>query len=185
MIYAYIQFVHVLGALGISAAYAVEAAGLVGLRQSVLADEARAWFRTRRWVMKLGPASLLLLLASGFYAVLTGWGWPGWIQASLTGFVSLAVIGGLFTGIPTTRFAPVLDRATGALPDDLRSAIRAPVLAASLVMRIAITVAIAFLMVKKPERLEAFGIVLLAGALGAMAGWALGVRRPRMAEQTS
>jgi hypothetical protein len=32
---------------------------------------ARAWFRTRRWVLRLGPLSLLLVLASGVYAITT------------------------------------------------------------------------------------------------------------------
>jgi Zn-dependent protease len=66
VIYPWIQFLHVLGALGFAAAYAVEAAGLVGLRQSVVADEARTWFRTRRWGVRLGPASLLLVLGLPF-----------------------------------------------------------------------------------------------------------------------
>jgi hypothetical protein len=181
VIYAWVHFLHVLGALGIAATYAVEAAGLVGLRRSVAADEARIWFRTRRWVLRLGPASLALVLASGLYAVVGGWGWAGWIQASMTGLVSLAAVGGLLTGIPTARLAPAIERAAGSLPENLRNEIRAPVLTASLAMRIAITVGIAFLMVQKPERLEAFVVVALAAALGGAVGWALGVRPPRLA----
>jgi hypothetical protein len=179
MIYSLIKFLHVLGALGVAATYAVEAAGLIGLRQSVVADEARAWFRTRRWVLRLGPPSLALILASGIYAVFVGWGWAGWIQASLTGLLSLAVIGGVLTGIPTARIAPAIERSAGPLPEDLRRAIRAPVLTASLAMRITITIGIVFLMVQKPERMTAFGVVVLAATMGAVTGWALGVRRPR------
>jgi hypothetical protein len=177
MIYTWIHFLHVLGALGIAATYAVEAAGLVGLRQSVGAEEARAWLRTRRWVLRLGPLSLLLVLASGIYSILVAWGWAGWIQASMTGLLSLAAIGGLLTGIPTARIAPMIERSAGPLPADLRSAVRAPVLTVSLAMRVAITIGIAFLMVKKPERLEAFVVVVLAATVGGVLGWALGVRR--------
>ena len=174
MIYALIQFLHVLGALGIAAAYAVEAVGLVGLRQSVLADDARAWFRTRRWVSTLGPSSLAVILASGVYGVLAAWGWAGWIQAAMIGLLSLALIGGVLTGIPTVKIARVLERGAGPVPEELRSAIRAPVLTVSLAMRIAITVGIAFLMVTKPDRLEAFAALALAATLGAIIGWALG-----------
>ena len=183
MIYAWIHFLHVLGALGIAATYAVEAAALAGLRQSVVADQAQTWFRARRWVLRLGPASLLLVLASGVYSVLVAWGWAGWIQASMTGLLSLAIVGGALTGIPTARLAPAIERAAGPLSEDLRNKIRAPVLTASLAMRIAITVSIAFLMVLKPERLAAFVVVVSASALGAVTGWVFGVRRPRVPAQ--
>jgi hypothetical protein len=100
----------------------------------------------------------------------------------MTGLLSLAVVGGVLPGIPTARLAPAIERASGPLSVDLRNRIRAPVLTASLAMRIAITVGIAFLMVLKPERLEAFVVVVLASAVGAVVGWALGVRRPRVAQ---
>jgi hypothetical protein len=183
VIYAWIHFLHVVGALGYAAAYAVEAAGLVGLRQSVVADEARIWFRTRRWGLRLGPASLFLVLSSGVYSVLVAWGWAGWIQASMTGLLSVAVVGGLLTGIPTARLAPALERSAGPLSEDLRIKIRAPVLTASLAMRISITLGIVFLMVQKPGRLEAFVVVVSAAALGAVIGWALGMRRPGVTAQ--
>jgi hypothetical protein len=179
VIYAWLHFLHVLGALGIAATYAVETAGLVGLRQSAIADEARTRFRTRRWVLLLGPVSLLLVLASGVYAVLVAWGWAGWIQASMLGVLSLAAIGGVLTGIPMARLAKALPRSAGPLPEELRRAIRAPILTVSLAMRIAVTIGIAFLMVQKPERTAAFVVVVSAAALGALMGWALGVRRPR------
>jgi hypothetical protein len=179
MIYTWIHFLHVLGALGIAATYAIEAAGLVGLRRSLDADEARVWFRTRRWVLKLGPVSLFVVLASGVYSVLVGWGWVGWIQASMTGLLSLAAIGGVLTGIPSARLALTIERAAGRLPDDVRGAIRSPVFTVSLSMRIAITTAIAFLMVRKPERMDAFLVIGAAAAGGGLFGWALGARRAR------
>jgi hypothetical protein len=95
----------------------------------------------------------------------------------MSGLLSLAVIGAVFTGIPTARLAPAIERSTGLLPDDLRVVIRSPVLTVSLAMRVAITIGIAFLMVRKPERLEAFAIVGTAAVFGAIIGWALGTRR--------
>jgi hypothetical protein len=169
--YALIRFLHVLGALGIAATYAVEAVGLVGLRQSISTDEARAWLHTRRWVQRLGTTSLLLVLASGVYSVVATWGWVGWVQASLAGLVSLGITGGVLTGIPTARFAPALERAAGPLTEGLRSAIRAPLLTMSVAMRIAITIGIVFVMVQKPDRLEAFAVVVSAATVGAVAGW--------------
>src|SRR5215471_16348658 len=99
MIYLLIHFLHVIGALGMAAAYAVETAGLIGMRRATEAGEARAWLRTRRWVLMVGPASIGLVLASGVYTILSGWGWPGWIVVSSGSLVALAAIGGIPTGI--------------------------------------------------------------------------------------
>ena len=96
----------------------------------------------------------------------------------MTGLLSLAVIGALLTGVPTARLAPAIGRSTGPLSENLRNKMRAPVLTASLAMRIAITVGIAFLMVQKPARTEAFMIIASAATVGAVTGWALGIRRP-------
>jgi len=77
MTYFLIQFLHVAGALGAAAALALEAAGFVGLRRATVADEARVWLRTSRWVAMVGVPSVLLMLASGIYMSFTRWGWVG------------------------------------------------------------------------------------------------------------
>ena len=49
------HFLHIVGALGLAAAFGVEAVGLVGLRRATDADEALLWLRSRRWVLLIGP----------------------------------------------------------------------------------------------------------------------------------
>jgi hypothetical protein len=181
MTYVLIHFLHVVGALGMAAAYAVETAGLVGIRRSVSGDEARAWFRTRHWVMILGPASIGLVLASGLYTIFSGWGWVGWIDVSLASVVALAVIGGVLTGIPTARIQPGIESAVGPLSDELRRGIGSRLLTISITTRIAITLGVVFLMVRKPEALPSAIVVCAAAAIGVAAGLALGVGKSQTA----
>ena len=174
MMYTLIHFLHVLGALGMAAAFAVEAAGLVGLRRSITSEEARSWLRTRRWMLTLGPPSIGLLLATGIYASVAGWGWAGWIAASLGGLLLVAVIGGVLTGIPMARVEHSLEHAMGALPEPLRDSVRSPVLMISMTMRGAITVAIVLLMVSKPGALASIMAIGIAAGVGVGLGFALG-----------
>jgi hypothetical protein len=179
MTYLLIHFLHVVGALGIAAAYAVETAGLVGLRQATVGEEARVWFRTRRWVLMVGPPSIGLVLATGLYTIFVRWGWTGWIDVSLASLLTLAVIGGVLTGIPTVRIRVGIESTVGPLPEELRRRIASPLLTISLTTRIAITLSIVYLMVRKPEPLPSVVVVCVAAAIGVIAGWAFAVRSPR------
>lgn len=179
MTYVLIHFVHVVGALGMAAAFAVEAAGLAGMRGATSGDEARAWLRTRRWVLLLGPTSIGLVLATGIYTIFVSWGWAGWIVVSLASLLGVALIGGILTGIPMASVGPGVERAAGALPDDLRRGIRSRALAVSITTRIAITVGIVFLMIWKPELVTSILVICTAAAIGIATGLALGVREPK------
>ena len=178
MTYILIKFLHVVGALGIAAVYAIETAGLVGLRQSTVGDEARVWFRTRRWVLVVGPPSIGLVLATGIYTIFApGWGWVGWMAVSLVSLLALAVIGGVLTGIPMARIRPGIESSAGPLSSELQRAIRSPLLTISITTRIAITLGIVLLMVRKPEPLASIVVVCLATAIGVAAGLAFGVHK--------
>ena len=178
MTYVLIHFLHVVGALGIAATYAVETAGLVGMRRSVGGDEARLWLRTRRWVLVLGPASIGLVLVTGIYAVVAAWAWTGWVVVSLASLVALAAVGGVLTGIPLARLQPGIEGTAGALPAGLRRGIRSPLLSISLATRIAMTAGIVLLMVWKPEPAASVVVMVVATVIGIAAGWAVGTRAP-------
>jgi hypothetical protein len=179
MIYVTIHFLHIVGALGMAATYAIEVTALVGLRRATDANEARIWFRTRRWALVVGPPSIGVVLATGLYTIFVGWGWAGWIVVSLVSAVGLALIGGVLTGIPMARLAPGIENAVGPLAEELRGAIRSRVLSISIAARIAITLGIVFLMVKKPDLLLALVVIAVALLLGLGAGFALGSGTPK------
>jgi hypothetical protein len=147
------NFLHVVSALGLTAAFGVEAAGRVGLRRATSAAQALLWRRTRRWVLLIGPGSIGLVLATGIYLTVAEWGTGAWIVVSLVSLVALASIGGVLIGVPMVRITPAIERAPGLLPEELRHDLRSPLLTVSIMTRIAITVGIVFLMVQKPALL--------------------------------
>jgi len=81
------HFLHVVSALGLTAAFGAEAAGLIGVRRSASADEALLWLRSRRAVLLIGLASIGLVLATGIYMTVAEWGADAWILVSLVSLV--------------------------------------------------------------------------------------------------
>jgi len=169
-----IHFLHVVGALGLTAAFGAEAAGLIGLRRATSASEALLWLQSRRWVLLIGPASIALVLATGVYLTVAEWGADAWIMVSLISLVALAGIGGFLTGVPMARITSAVEQASGPLPEDLRRDLRSPLLTVSFLTRVAITIGIVFLMVQKPALLSSVLTVVLAAAAGAAVGLVTG-----------
>lgn len=178
LLYGLAHFLHVVGALGLGAAFSIEAAGVIGLRRAVDADEARLWLKTRRWVLLLGPSSIGFVLLTGIYLTVAAWGPAAWILVSLVTLVGIAAVGGVLTGIPMARLTQAVESAVGTISEELRRALRTPVLVVSLLIRIAITTGIVYLMVEKPDLLFSILTIVLAAAIGAAAGFFMGRREP-------
>jgi hypothetical protein len=172
------HFLHVVGALGLTAAFGVEAVGLVGLRRATAAEVALLWLRSRRWVLLIGPTSIGLVLATGIYLTVAAWGAMPWILVSLVSLVALAGIGGVLTGVPMARITPAIEQASGPLADELRHGLRSARLTISITTRIAITVGIVFLMVQKPSLLTSVLTIVVAAGIGVAAGLLTGTREP-------
>jgi hypothetical protein len=170
-------FIHIVGALGIAAAYTVDTVGLVGMRRARLADEAKAWLLTRRWVLFVGPPSIIVVIATGLYLMAAQWGWVPWIVVALATLVGIAVVGGVLTGIPMARIEPRIREAVGPLPGELRAALRTPALTISITTRISMTVGIAFLMALKPDLTGCLIVIAVAGIAGLVLAWLAGSRR--------
>ncbi len=172
LLYPLVLFLHILGAFGLIAAITLEAIGLRGLRRAVRTDDALVWFGiSRGLVLRLAPASLGLILITGLYMTATAWGPKGWILVALASLVLLAVIGALGTGIRMARVGPALRQASaGPLSDDLRRALRDPILLTSLRTRLAIVVGVVLLMTVKPSAVVSLLVVVLATAIGSLGG---------------
>jgi len=163
-------FLHIMGAFGLVAAMTFEVVGLQGLRRASQKEDAIRWLSVARVVQRLAPASLGLILVMGLYMTATTWGPSGWILVSLGGLVAYAVIGGLLTGVRMARIGPAVARSSEPLTDDLRAALRDPVLLISIRTRLAIVLGIVLLMTLKPSLVASLVIVVLAGATGLLAG---------------
>jgi len=120
--------------------------------------------------MRLAPASLGVILIAGLYLMATSGGPRGWIVVALASFILLAAVGGVGTGLRMARIGPAVNRATDPLPDEVRTALRDRVLLLSLDVRLAMTVGILFLMTLKPSALTSVVVIVLAIAVGLVAG---------------
>ena len=178
MAYHIALYLHILGAFGLIAAITVEAISLRGLRGATRGDDALMWLGISRGiVMRLAPASLALILVSGLYMTATTWGPRGWILVALASLVLLAIVGAFGTGMRMGRIGPSVGRAQGPLSDELRSRLRDPILLTSLLVRSAIVLAIALLMTVKPSGVASLVIIVLAVAIGLLAGQLAGRSR--------
>jgi hypothetical protein len=171
--YNLLVFLHVLGAVGIFAAWGMETVVLGQLRHAATVDQARSWTALRgRW-RRTGPIAMLTTLATGLWMMRFGWGHQPWIA---TAFVGLILI--VFIGVTFERgAAPGLAAALGDRPERLQSSLRDTHgwLATSLTLRIAIGIAILGLMTAKPDALGS--LVILAAAIVLGVGMTLGFAR--------
>ena len=179
MAYHVALYFHILGAFGLIAAITVEAIGLRGLRGATRRDDALMWLGISRGIVtRLAPASLGLILVSGLYMTATTWGPRGWILAAFASLVLLAIVGAFGTGIRMARIGPAVGGSQGPLSDELRSRLRDPILLTSLWVRSALVLGIALLMTVKPAGLTSLVIIVIAVAIGLLAGQ-LSARRRR------
>jgi hypothetical protein len=171
LLYQLALFLHIIGGFGLIAAITVEAVGLRGLRRAAHRNDAMVWLSISRGiVMRLAPASLGLILVTGLYMVATAWGPRGWILVALASLLLLGVIGALGTGLRMARIGPAVGRAQGPLSDELRRTIRDPILLMSLRVRLAMVLAVVFLMTVKPSAGASLVAIVLAIGLGLLAG---------------
>ena len=80
--------------------------------------------------------------------------------------------------IPMARVTPAVERASGPLPEELRRGLRSPLLTVSPMTRIAITVGIVLLMVRKPALPPSVLTIVPAVGSGGAAGLVPGTREP-------
>jgi hypothetical protein len=163
-------FLHILGAFGLVAAMTFEVIGLQGLRRAIQKEDAVTWLGVARVVQRLAPASLGLILVMGLYMTATTWGPRGWILVSLAGLVAYALIGGVLTGVRMARIGPAVGRSSGPLSDEMKAALRDPILLISIRTRLGIVLGIVLLMTLKPSLVESLVIIVLAAAIGLLAG---------------
>lgn len=173
-LYLIVLFLHIVGALGMFAAFALEVISLARLRRASTSERAREWLGVYSGVQRLGPASLVLVLLSGLYMVATSWGWVGWIIAALLGLVLIAVVGAILTGL---RMAPIgrgVAAESGPLSPALLQRVGDPLLWTSVQIRMAIALGIVFLMTAKLDltgSLVTLGIAVLVGLVSALPNW--------------
>jgi hypothetical protein len=176
-VYTIALFLHILGALGMFAAFGIEWAAAESLRRATDVAQARPWIRVLRSLRRMVGPSAATILVTGIYMGTTVSGRQAWIGLGLLGLVFLALLGAGVTGRRVAVIARDLDSGS-TKGESLRLRLQDPVLIVSLRLRTAVATGIVFLMTSKPAAGLSLAAMGAAVALGLV--WsapALGRRR--------
>lgn len=161
--YPLLVFLHVLAAVGIFAAWGIEAVLLQRLRRSVTVEEARTAALQLRKRARAAPSAMLIALATGM-TMGAQWGHQAWMTAAFAALVGIAVIGIASGRRAGPRLAAILSAETERTATDVAAA--AHFLAMSLQLRVAIGVGIIGLMTMKPDARGSLLVLALASVVG-------------------
>ena len=174
-VYALVEFLHVLAAMGIFAAAALEWSTLGRLRRAESIEQARAAAAGTRASRAIGGLSMGVVFIAGMYLSGTAWGIrTPWVAVALASFILLGAIGGVVTGRRMTILGKQLAASHDALSPELRARLRDPFLIASFRIRIALLAGIVFQMVAKPQwtiALTSAGASIALGILASIPAW--------------
>jgi xanthosine utilization system XapX-like protein len=169
--FSIVLFIHVLSAIALFIAIALEGFLLVRLRSARDREELQFPVRAfRRLGVIYGPAFLGLLLGGIYLAAKLG-SREAWIPLALGATLLMAVAGGLMTGRRMSRLRKVLTTITDS-SESLLSLARSKALVVSYGVRAGLAVGIVFLMSTMPSLLPSLGAL---GA-GSVAGILLAFR---------
>jgi hypothetical protein len=173
-IYTVILFLHLLGALFLFMAFAVEWVIQGRVRSCATLDQAKPWLMAGRVVPLLGALGGIGVFIPGLYLAEHESLWAdAWIQAAMTAAIVIAVLGMAFTG-PRMRALGKLAMAGGQAAAEASKRLRDPLVFYSLRIRAALGLGVLFLMAAKPALMPTLVTMGVALALGIVAGVAGG-----------
>ena len=160
-IYSAVLFIHVVSAIGLFIALAVEGAIVLRIRSAHSVEEARFFIRVFQRLRIVAIPSFFGVLVGGMYLA-SKWGRGFfWIPAALGATLLILLIGGLVTGIRIARLRKVLSSAEKDVSIEALAAMtKDTALLLSYGLRVGLGLGIVFLMTAKPD---------LPGSLGALA----------------
>ncbi len=167
--YSIALFLHIVGALVYFSALGLEQASLISMRGARRVEQVREWLNVYRWLPRLGPGSLVLILLSGFYMMITTLGWTAWIIGALVAMVLIGVIGGVIGGPRMGAVGKLAAQENGPIPAALSQRLHDPLLSISMQVRTAIALGIVFLMVVKPDTVGTLITLVVAVVVGLLA----------------
>lgn len=152
--YNTVLFLHILGAMGMFAVVGLEWTALRPLRRATTSEGVQTWLRVLRPASRLGPASMLTLLLTGFYMTAALRTRMAWVMVSMVGLIVLGILAGGLTGRRIKAIRRGLSASEpGALSPELQRLVRHPALWISLQLRTGLFLGIVFVMTTKPAML--------------------------------
>jgi hypothetical protein len=149
--YSIVLFVHIAGALGFFVALSVEWISVAQLRGATTAEQVRAWMRVATGVRRLGMASMLALLVSGFFMMAIAQIGGAWLIVAFWSLVVLAVLAVTLSFKRMGAITRAMSTEAGIVSASLRQLLRHPLLWIAIHIRVAIALGIVFLMTVKPD----------------------------------
>ncbi|MBZ5563334.1 MAG: DUF2269 family protein [Acidobacteriia bacterium] len=170
--YSAVLFVHIVGALTLFMALAIEWSSLRQMHRTGSSAQASLSIKMSSSLPPVNMASMLVVLLSGGYLAsrMEAWRDP-WIWAALAGMFSIGGIAVTLTRRRMEEIRRLCADENAELTKELIARLRDPVLLVSMRLRIAIALGIVFLMVTKPNldgALLALGVAAVAGIFPTM-----------------
>ena len=169
--YSIALFLHIVGALGFFVALGLEWTGLLQIRSAILPEQVHAWMGTLKSVRRVGFASMLTTVVSGFYMMATVWGGVAWVIVSLGALALVIVLSVALTGPRMAAIGQALATEKGAVSRTFHSLANHPLLWISIQTRVAIALGIIFLKIAKPDwggSLITIGVAIVLGVASAL-----------------
>jgi uncharacterized membrane protein len=171
-------FVHIVAMLGLFVGLALEWLSLESLQRMTAAAEVKIWARVMGTLPRYMAMAVGLILISGIYlAARVGVLELGWVRVSFGAMLLMGILGGPVVRSPMRALQRAAGDDCGETPATVRRHASHALLRASLRTRMAVGLAIVYLMIGKPDLGESF--LLIAGALAIGAAVSMPQRRPQ------
>jgi hypothetical protein len=168
-LYPFALFLHIVGALALFAALAIESVGLTRLRAATTVGAALPWLGVTGLPRRFFPWILAAILIPGIWMVIVNWGPVAWPMLALGGVVVMAGLGMIVSGGVMRKVGPAVGALASQPATPAPESIRNPLLVRSLLVRVGIGLGIVALMVFKPDAITSTVILVAGAALGGLA----------------
>jgi uncharacterized membrane protein len=170
-----VLFVHIAGMLVLFVGLALEWLSLDSLRRSTTPIQGSPWVSVLRALPRYTAVAVGLVVVSGIYlATRVGVFDSGWVRVAFGSMVLMGILGGPVVRAPMRAVLRAGDDDGHGTPSTLRRHASHPLLRASLRTRVAVGLAIIYLMIGKPdlgESLVLIGVALVLGAVTSVPHW--------------
>lgn len=166
-VYTVVLFVHILGALALFMALALEGVTLRRLRRATTFEDIRLWLGASRAAMPLGMFGMLAILLAGGYLAGRMHAWnQGWTGVALGDLVLIGALGGAISGRRMRLVRREAASGSGGAPAELLNRTRDFALVLSFHLRGAPAIGAVFLMATKPDMVNSLIVLVVAAAAG-------------------
>lgn len=149
-LYTIALFLHIVGALGMFAGFAIEWVALLSLRKASEIQAAKQWLGIYAGIGRIGGPAGILLILSGFYLSISTWGFPVWIHFTFVLIILMVLIGIFMSGRYIMALGKQISSSVTLLPEQ-KARLNDTKFLYSLALRTALALVIVLLMTVKPE----------------------------------